>query len=155
MKLFKQLGWKGSHREKQINQPTSTPQQQKNQPTNPQHNPPFFKWIVSESMVEKVCCHIEITSTDKNCKRKLWAVEKICFRFDHKLYWHFCLHICIDDSHLFLLTKVHLLDFERQLQNEVTDPLARIKQSWFSFQTCSILCMHEIANRRRNVCVFH
>lgn len=56
-------------------------------------------------------------------------MEKICFRFDHKLYCHFCLHVHIDDSHLSLVTKVHLLDSERQLHNEVRDPSARIKQS--------------------------
>lgn len=37
----------------------------------------------------------------------------IYFRFNHKLCCYFWHHIHIADSHLSLVTKVYLLDFER------------------------------------------
>lgn len=62
----------------------------------------------------------------KTAKEKIMV---ICFRFSHKLCCYFWLHTHIADSYLSLVTKVHLLDFERQLKNEVRDSSARIKQS--------------------------
>lgn len=53
----------------------------------------------------------------------------IWFRFNNKLCCYFWLHIHISGSYLSLVTQVHLLDFERQLKNEVRDSRARIKQS--------------------------
>lgn len=77
-----------------------------------------------------------------NCwKLQKKKIRMICFRFNHKLCCYFWLHILIVGSYLSLVTQVHLLDFERQLKNEVRESTARIKPSWFSFQIPSILCV--------------